>query len=136
MIELMIVVVIAALLMLAAFPAYQEQLHKTRRTVAKGELQSLLARQEQFFVNNRQYSTDLSDLGFGGATSYRIDDDGQEVDSGGIYLISLTEAAADAFTITAAPRGAQATDTRCGLLSLTSAGIKASTGTATLRDCW
>jgi type IV pilus assembly protein PilE len=136
LIELMIVVAIVAILMLVAYPAYQEQVRKTKRTVAKGELQSLLARQEQFFVNNRQYTTDLTDLGFGAATSYRIDDDGQEVAAGGIYLISLTGATATAFTVTAAPQGAQAEDTRCGTLSLTSAGVKGETGTGSLTDCW
>ncbi len=87
-------------------------------------------------MNNRQYTTDLTDLGFGAATSYRIDDDGQEVATGGIYLISLTGASATAFTVTAAPQGAQAKDTRCGTLSLTSAGVKGETGTGALTDCW
>lgn len=136
LIELMIVVAIVALLMLVAYPAYREQVRKTKRTVATGELQSLLARQEQFFVNHRQYTTDLTDLGFGAATSYRIDDEGREVTAGGSYLISLVGATASAFTVTAEPQGVQAEDTRCGTLSLTSAGVKNKTGTGALPECW
>ncbi len=140
LIELMIVIAIVAILMLVALPAYQDQVSKTKRTVAKSELQDLLARQEQFFVNNRQYATDLTLLGFGNATSYMINSDGDEVGSTAsdrIYSISISDdASATAFTLAAAPQLAQAKDTRCGTLQITSAGAKSESGTGSVSDCW
>ena len=54
LIEMMIVLVILGLLILVALPAYQQQILKTKRSLGKGELLEVLARQEQFFVNNKQ----------------------------------------------------------------------------------
>jgi type IV pilus assembly protein PilE len=139
LIELMIVIAVVAILMLVALPAYQDQVRKAKRTVAKSELQDLLARQEQFFVNNRQYATDLTLLGFGDATSYMINSDGDEVvgtSSDRIYSISISGASATAFTLAAAPQLAQAKDTRCGTLQITSAGVKSEGGTGSVSDCW
>lgn len=142
LIEMMIVIAVVAILVLVALPAYQDQIRKTKRTVAKSELQDLLARQEQFFVNNRQYATDLTLLGFGNDTSYMINSDGDEVDgtaSDRIYSISmLSGASATAFTLAAAPVLAQAKDTRCHTLQITSAGVKSLGGGATgsVSDCW
>jgi type IV pilus assembly protein PilE len=139
LIELMIVIAVVAILVLVALPAYQDQVIKTKRTVAKSEMQDLLARQEQFFVNNRQYATDLTVLGFGNATSYMINSDGDEVAataSDRIYSISISGASATAFTLAAAPQLAQARDTRCGTLLITSAGAKSESGSGSVSDCW
>ena len=139
LIELMIVVVIVSILIGVALPAYQQQILKTKRGVARGELQTLLARQEQFFINNKQYASTLVPLGF--TNPYAIDADGEPVaaTSGSrTYIISITNVTGTpptAFTLQAAPDLGQAKD-RCGTLSITSAGAKAKTGSASDAECW
>lgn len=139
LIELMIVVVIVSILIGVALPAYQEQILKTKRGVARAELQTLLARQEQFFVNNRQYASTLVSLGF--TNPYAIDADGEPVatTSGSrTYTVSITNVTGTpptAFTLQAAPQLGQAKD-RCGTLSITSTGVKAKTGAGFDAECW
>ena len=142
LIELMIVVVIAAVLLVVALPAYQNQVIKTKRSVAKGELLKVLARQEQYFVNNKAYTDDLTDLGYG-ADPYSVDSEGREVAVGSgeeIYTIDLAAIAgvstARAFAVEAAPKKGQLKDGLCGKLAITSKGVKSENGAGSLSDCW
>lgn len=137
LIEVMIVVVIIGVLMLVALPAYEGQQTRAKRTIAQVELLKIVARQEQFFVNNRAYSTTLAPLGF--ADPWVIDADGREVDdaaAGGVYSISLVEPTTMAFELHAVPLGQQARDTTCGTLVISSVGSKSVTGTGSSADCW
>ncbi|MEH6518579.1 MAG: type IV pilin protein [Halioglobus sp.] len=137
--ELMIVVVIVSVLLAVALPAYQNQVLKTKRSLARGELLEVLGRQEQYFVNNKAYATDLTNLGYP-ANGYYVDADSNEsaTSGGSIYLIRFTAspvATALAFTMEAVPQGGQTKDTRCSTLSITSVGLKASS-TGTTEECW
>jgi len=137
LIEVMIVIVVVALLMTVALPAYQQQVLKSKRALGKGELLKILAEQEQYFVNNRSYALTLADLGH--TNPYAIDADGNEVatgDSARIYTIQLDSASATAFNIQAVPQLGQADDTLCKTLQITSTGIKTESGTATAAECW
>ncbi|MBT4519203.1 MAG: type IV pilin protein [Halieaceae bacterium] len=138
LIELMIVVTIVAIAMTLAVPAYQEHIRKAKRTVGRGELLTVLARQEQFFVNNKQYSTLLTNLGYS-ASPYAISSNGSKVavdDSNRSYLITLTNASPTGYTLNAVPQLAQATDRRCGTLTITSTGIRSQSGMASASECW
>ena len=135
LIELMIVVAIVAILLAVGIPGYQQQVLKTKRSIGRGELLEVAARQEQYFVNNKQYATNLTNLGYP-TNGYGIDDDTNAVALGaGLYNITLASgASATAFTLEANPTGGQTRDTRCGKLTLSSTGIKGAEGSAP--DCW
>ena len=134
LIELMIVVAIVAIILAVALPGYQQQVLKTKRSLARGELLEVVARQEQYFVNNKQYATDLTNLGYP-TNGYGIDDDTNAVALGaGLYNISLASATTTAFTLEADPTGGQTRDTRCGKLTLSSTGVKGADGSVS--TCW
>jgi type IV pilus assembly protein PilE len=137
LIELMIVVVIVAILLMVGLPAYQGQVLKTKRALGKAELQEVMSRQEQYFVNNRSYATSLADLGLD--NPYFIDADANNVASTSslrIYQIALASATALAYTVTATPQLGQAKDTLCGTLQITSTGVKSEGGSGTVDECW
>lgn len=138
LIELMIVIVIVAVLVGIALPAYQNQIRKTRRGVGKGELLKVVAKQEQFFVNNKQYAADLTKLGYG-SDGFMVDSEGEEVASGStdrIYLIQLSTSSTTVFGLEAVPQLSQAKDTMCATLGISSTGVKSESGTASLAECW
>ncbi len=137
LIEVMIVVVIIGVLMMVALPAYEGQQTRAKRTIAQVELMKIVARQEQYFVNNRAYSTTLAPLGF--ADPWVVDADGREVGAAAadrVYSISLVSPTAMAFELQAVPQGQQARDTVCGTLVISSVGEKSATGTGSSSDCW
>ncbi|PHS73908.1 type IV pilin protein [Porticoccus sp.] len=139
LIELMVVIAIVALLVMVAMPAYDGYVRKTKRSLGKAELMSVMARQEQFFVNNKQYATTLTGLGYL-ASPYAINQDGDEVAvtaSGRIYQIAISNASATAFTLQAIPQGSQTKDTQCSTLQITSVGVKSIVdGSGSASDCW
>ena len=138
LIEILLVVVIVAVLIMVALPAYQQQVIKTRRSIAKGELHSLLARQEQFFLNHKSYAKSLTSLG-SSANPYAINDVGDEVATTSperTYRISITSASTIAFVLAAEPQLGQASDWLCAKLTIDSTGVKTAGGTGILSDCW
>jgi len=140
LIEMMIVIVVVAVLVGIALPAYQGQVIKTKRALGRGELLDIMARQEQYFVNNRQYAVSLASLG--STNPYAIDTEGNEVattSGNAIYTIQLATSPAPtttSYTLEAVPKGAQTKDTLCGTMTITSTGVKSSGGTGTTSDCW
>lgn len=63
LIELMVVVAIIAILAAIAYPNYTNYLLKSRRSDARTLLTQIAAKEEQYFQDNRSYTTDLSLLG-------------------------------------------------------------------------
>lgn len=137
LIELMIVVAIIGILAAIGYPSYQNSVLKSNRSVAKTALFEVVSRQENSFLNSKAYATDLSNLGYSGA-SYYVDKQGDTSTVGeSIYLIQLaTGASTSAFTVQAVPQNSQAKDATCGTLSLSSTGVKAETGSGVVKDCW
>lgn len=66
--ELMITVVIVGILAAIALPSYERYVMESNRSDAIAELQSILAAQERYYLDNMTYSADLTDLGFGSST--------------------------------------------------------------------
>jgi len=127
LIEVMIVVAIIAILATIAYPSYIDHIARSNRTEGQRELLLLANRQEQFFSDNREYTTDMTELGKD-ADPFIVRINGvQEV-----YSIDATTTDSGAtFVLTATPLGNQATiDTDCPFLSITETGIKNPT------DCW
>jgi type IV pilus assembly protein PilE len=137
LIELMIVVVIIGILAAIGYPGYRAYIVRTHRGVAKAALVQVLDRQAQFFVDNKVFATDVTNLGFG-TNPFAITRNGKEVVTSSadrIYTIQLSGASTTAFTLQAVPQLNQATeDSDCGTLSITNTGIRSVSGSGT--KCW
>ena len=64
LIELMTVVIIVAVLLAIALPAYQNQVTRTYRASAISEMLEIANRQEQFLLSNRSYTNDANDISY------------------------------------------------------------------------
>ncbi len=140
LIELMIVVAILAILMMVMLPGYQGYVRKAKRSIGRAELLAVIARQEQYFIMNKQYASRLDLLGYG-ANPYAIDSHGERVAVDSMartYVISLFDvipvAAPQGFTLRATPQLGQARD-QCGFLQITSLGV-GSAGEGLVSECW
>jgi type IV pilus assembly protein PilE len=134
LLELLIALVIVGVLLMSALPSYREHLLRTRRALARAELQKIVVRQEQFFIERRAYAASLTDLGYP-SSPYAIDANGNPrlpSQGNGIYLIQLATAARS-YTLYATPALG---DPRCGGLSLDSLGTRAASGTSGVAYCW
>ncbi len=68
LIELMVVVAIAAIIAAIATPNYLKSVRKSRRAEAKAALQELAQQQEAYYARNGRYTYDMRELGYGGKT--------------------------------------------------------------------
>jgi len=137
LIELMVVVVIIAIISAFAYPSYTQFVVKSKRGVGTSMLLQVADRQQQFFLDNKQYATDLTDLGFL-TDPFMISEQGAYLvatSADRVYEISLSAATATTYTVTATPQLYQASkDTKCAKLSITHAGVKDASGPSD--DCW
>ena len=137
LIELMVVVAIVAIVVAFAFPSYERYVVRTKRAVAQNALLQVADRQQQFFMDNKQFAANLTNLGFN-ANPFVVDDDGSATvatDSDAVYSLTLSNVTQTTWTATAAPlHGQLKRDADCGSLSITQAGTKASSGGGT--NCW
>ena len=68
LIELMIVVLIVGILASIAYPSYQSYVTRARRTDGKGLIMDVAGRLERYYYDNNVYTTDMTDLGYAGAS--------------------------------------------------------------------
>ena len=137
LIELMVVVAIVAILGAVAYPSYVQHIVDTKRTAARNILLQVADRQQQFFMDNKSYAANLTNLGFT-ANPLIVGDDGREVAAGdtqSVYSVTLANIGVTTFTATAAPLNGQlGRDTACGSLTLDQSGNRGQSGAGT--DCW
>jgi len=76
--ELMIVVAIISMIAAFAYPSYTQYVVSTKRTAATSTLLQIADRQQQFFMDNKSYTGDLTNLGFAASPLY-VSDDGNSV---------------------------------------------------------
>lgn len=137
LIELMVVVAIVAIVFALAFPSYERYVVRTKRAVAQNALLQVADRQQQFFMDNKQFAANLTNLGFN-ANPFVVDDEGSATvaaDDNAVYSVTLSNVTQTTWTATAAPlHGQLSRDTDCGSLSITQAGTKASSGGGA--NCW
>src|ERR1019366_8632313 len=67
LVELMVTIMIAAILLTIAVPAYQTFIRKSRRTDAKTAVLDLAGREETLFSTWNKYSVTPADVGYVGA---------------------------------------------------------------------
>ena len=127
--ELMIVVVIAAILFTIALPAYQGYTRKAKRADGMDALMTIQQLQERYRANNTGYGV-LTAIGWGASTESLE----------GYYDITLTLGANTAveYTVTARGKGDQANDKTDGTLCTLVVTIDASNprGAKTPDKCW
>jgi type IV pilus assembly protein PilE len=138
LIEMLIVMVILALIASFAYPSYMDYVVDTKRTAATSMLLQVADRQQQFFMDNKRFANDLTNLGFANNPLVIADDGSTMADaanSRSTYTVTLANVTPTTYTVTAAPLNSQAArDTDCGSLTLNQALLKDSSGGAS--DCW
>jgi len=139
LIELMVTLVVAAILISIAVPAYQTQVRKSRRTEARNAVMDLAAREERYYSVNNAYTNVALELGYGQDNAVIS---GRPIGSG-YYTVSVKLNAAKpaatpptraGFTITATAVGTQLKDTPCQTFAVDDVGTQTSTPSAT--ECW
>ncbi len=125
LLELLVVVAIAAILTLAALPGYRAYLLRANRVEARSALLAVAAGQEAHYLHHREYTTQLTAVPPAGLGSSAVTD-------GGNYAITIDAADASTFTATAIAIGKQVHDAHCAQFGLDAAGAR----TATHHDCW
>jgi type IV pilus assembly protein PilE len=116
LIELMIVVVIVAVLLGIALPAFQNQVIRGHRAAAKAEMLDIANRQQQFLLSDRTYASKQTLLDTGYALPDKIDTK---------YSFDISTVApgnVPFFTLIFTAIGSQAADGDLGDLTLNSEG--------------
>jgi len=126
LIELMIVVAIIGILTAIAAPSYTSYLREAGRRDAMVGLTTIADRQERYYLQNNTYTTALADL------------NASSISEQGLYTFKVTSADASGFEVsaTAIATEAQAKDTGCTTMTLSSTGLKTPNGPAPAKECW
>jgi len=125
LIELMIVVVIVAILATVSYPSYREFAARAKRNEAKAALLMAATNQERFYLQNNQFSADLTQLGFS-ASPFTTDSRS--------YVITVAAPVPTAdFTVTATYQLGGAEAAKCSIFTINGGGVRTSAPDA---DCW
>jgi len=131
LIELMIAVAILGIIVAVGYPAYTDQVRKSRRAEGMGELLDLADRMERFYSDKGTYAG--ASLGNAGTDIYTT------TTAKGYYTLSINSQTATDFSVSAAPttKGGQNRD-KCGTFTLTGQGTKSITTSSGYTNdmCW
>ncbi len=127
LIELMIVVAIIGILASIAYPSYIDYVTRSARSEGVAAVMRVANLQEQYYLDNRAYATDMTELGLSASPF---------VTEHGHYSVAST--GTTSFTITATAQGTQASrDSTCATITMTSAGKKGPVDSnGKLLECW
>lgn len=123
LIEMLVVVSVAAILASLAVASYSAYVQQSRRADAKAALNALAQRLERCYTQFGRYDHD--DCGI----------DAPYNSPEGHYSIDLAEVTAATYALSATPTGAQANDSRCTGFTLNQLGEREATGSHA-DDCW
>lgn len=132
LIELMVVVAVAAILASLAVSSYRKSVMRAHRTEATAAMLNVASAQEKFFLQNNTYTTNFTDappdgLGLGSATT-----------ANGYYELEVTAGStgsiATSFIATATAAGTQERDTAaCRVFTIDDTGARTPAADS---DCW
>ncbi len=123
LIELIVVVAIIAIISAIAFPAYQDQVRKSRRTDARTALTTIALAQERFFTINGTYAS--------AASSLDINADLQDGDSADAYYALTLTQSGNTFEVKGKAQNGQENDTNCQVFFVNQLGVQISSSDAT-----
>lgn len=125
--EVLITVAIVGILTSIAYPAYTDHVARSNRVEAQRELIRAANLQEQFFIDHRQYTGNLSELGLGNSSTFITDNKNYKL------KVRNFDVNAGTFDLRATAQGSQATnDKDCKWMAISNTGKK----TAKSADCW
>lgn len=127
LVELMAVVVIAALLTMVAVPSYRQYVQRSHRTEAKAALLRAAANQERYYLVHKEYTDDMRALGFGTADDAPTEN--------GRYTLSADIEDGQTFEIVATVAAGMLDDTDCETFSIDSEGLRGASPDPDER-CW
>ena len=122
LIELAVVMAVAAILAAVAIPNYSEYVMRGHRSAVQAFISDVASRQAQFFLDRRSYAGTVAALNLTAPA---------DVTARYTVAIAVVAGPPTGFQVSATPIGAQATD-RCGLLTIDQAGNRTAVGTR----CW
>jgi len=141
LIELITTVAIIAILAGLAIPAYDRYTRNTTRSAAKTTVERVRALVESYYLNNKAYTSDLTNLGFG-SNPLEVEKTGEEVPAGSAtaaYQIVINAPGVFcptcAYEVGAIPLNGQTTDTDCMTLFINSRNQKGASGPKGVK-CW
>jgi type IV pilus assembly protein PilE len=144
LIELMIVVAIIGILAAIAYPSYQDNVMKSRRSDVKGVVLGLANAMERHFTENNSYCDAGGAGGVNSCGAAGTNDSGTPspsvygipAETASYYTVTIVAGTtANSYTVSAAPAGPQATD-KCGTLTLTHTGVKNNSAGLDPLVCW
>ena len=120
--EVAVVMAVAAILAAVAIPNYSEYVMRSHRSAVQSFISDVASRQSQFFLDRRNYAATVDALSMTAPA-----------DVAARYTVAIAVVAGPpaGFQVSATPIGTQATD-RCGLLTIDQAGNR----TAVNNRCW
>ena len=112
LVDVLVGAAVVAILGMLALPSFTDYQQRSRRSDATSALEVLAANQEQYFMSNFTYTTDVELLGLAGGKS-----------AAGYYLISVDAADGQGFTARAVPvaDNSQAGDAGCQVFTINAA---------------
>jgi len=131
LIELMIVASIIAILAAVAYPAYQDQILKSRRAEGKAKLYEMAQALEKCRSLYGSYNHANC-----AARNALIADGAHPISENGYFRVSASGGAVTdfGFSLQAEPIGYR--DADCGSLTLDQTGARGKSGAGALEDCW
>jgi type IV pilus assembly protein PilE len=141
LIELMIVVVVIAVLSAIAVPSYKYYVLRGNRAASRTAIQNTAQQEERYFTQNNTYlAVPAGSTTTAGWINYVGGTYGSRTADLTVAVTAATTTLAASFTITATPvTGGSFSDTECGALTLTSAGVQGYTPASSstpISQCW
>lgn len=138
LIEVLVTIAIVGILAGIAIPSYERYTRNTKRAGVKTTVEQVRGLLEQYYVNNKSYTDDLTKLGFA-SNPVNVSSNGDVVAAGSpdiVYQVSvntqtagtITYCASCLYEVVAAPQNTQVNDTDCATLWFGSTGQKSATG--------
>ncbi len=138
LIELMIVVAIVGILAAIAYPSFQDQIRKSRRSDAMTALTTAAAMQERWYTEHSSYTSTIGNIGDTSSPEgyYTISVVAQTIDNA---TVCTSGTYVPCYKLTATATSTQSSDTRCDEFFLDSTGKKTAEDSANADAtdyCW